>query len=321
MNSQHQAPDLPAPGEPVGYICDACRNIDFKAALAVPAAEIRVQDWGGEELDSEVKRFASRELRYATWSPSSCQLCRILSSTARWYETHWTNPATQARFLESEFTLSAYSYIINNPWSRMKVFDEDVEKAKVADLQGVQDYHILLSIPGISSSSGDYHRGSPSTGEAGYVLCLPPDVDCGERGLFKPQAVPDKFDHQKAHLWLDDCRKHHGNQCNIAPIFVPRMKLVDINTLEIVEADESMQWVALSYVWGPREGTSSSHAGPDTHRLPESISNTVRDAISVTRQLGFQYLWIDRYCINQEDIEEMAFQISKSTHSPELFYH
>ena len=34
-------------------------------------------------------------------------------------------------------------------------------------------------------------------------------------------------------------------------------------------------------------------------------------AITVTRKLGFRYLWIDRYCINQQRIEEVSTQVQQ----------
>jgi hypothetical protein len=57
--------------------------------------------------------------------------------------------------------------------------------------------------------------------------------------------------------------------------------------------------VALSYVWGVL------NLG-DTDPLPKVIS----DAMIVTMKLGYQYLWVDKYCISQSDHKEMEFQMS-----------
>jgi len=51
-------------------------------------------------------------------------------------------------------------------------------------------------------------------------------------------------------------------------------------------------------------------AAIDTSELPvESLSNVVRDAIEITEKLGFKYLWVNRYCINQHNSEEKHSQI------------
>ncbi|KAJ9641894.1 hypothetical protein H2201_003718 [Coniosporium apollinis] len=46
----------------------------------------------------------------------------------------------------------------------------------------------------------------------------------------------------------------------------------------------------------------------DLERLPGDLPDTIEDAITVTQKLGFRYLWIDRYCINQKS-EEAHTQI------------
>lgn len=42
-----------------------------------------------------------------------------------------------------------------------------------------------------------------------------------------------------------------------------------------------------------------------------SLPKTFQDAITVTRKLGFQYLWIDSLCILQDDLEDWEIEASK----------
>lgn len=72
--------------------------------------------------------------------------------------------------------------------------------------------------------------------------------------------------------------------------------------------------MALSYVWGPTptqttegEPPQSDHVG----HLPWKLSKTIEDAIDATLQLGFNYLWVDKYCIDQSTGEhELLVQLS-----------
>jgi hypothetical protein len=79
----------------------------------------------------------------------------------------------------------------------------------------------------------------------------------------------------------------------------------------IVKVAEEMRWLALSYVWGVNLQTGD-HAG---YREGSSISldipGTVKDAISVTLQLGYRYLWVDEYCIDQNDDNHRNDQIKR----------
>ena len=93
-----------------------------------------------------------------------------------------------------------------------------------------------------------------------------------------------------------------------------RLKLIDCESRTIVQAPMSCQYFALNYVWGPSRFTDSgdmpillgNHFG-----LLESVPRVVEDAIIVTRRLGWRYLWVDRYCINQDDKEEKHDQIKE----------
>ncbi|PQE09993.1 hypothetical protein CJF31_00003918 [Rutstroemia sp. NJR-2017a BVV2] len=61
-------------------------------------------------------------------------------------------------------------------------------------------------------------------------------------------------------------------------------------------------YVTLSYVWGDEQRRQK--VGPN---LPP----TIEDAIHVTLKLGYQYLWVDRYCINQGNDSEEISQIQQ----------
>jgi hypothetical protein len=91
--------------------------------------------------------------------------------------------------------------------------------------------------------------------------------------------------------------------------------LIDCGLLQLCNALESSQYVALNYVWGkqvPRESTKSPDIPTDEDwHLPrfERLSQVVKDAILVTKRLGYRYLWVDKYCINQHDAAMKDYQI------------
>jgi hypothetical protein len=78
----------------------------------------------------------------------------------------------------------------------------------------------------------------------------------------------------------------------------------------IVPATSSCQYLALSYVWGNSTvslGKDDSDLAKD--QLPKYLPQTIEDAILAAKSLGYDYLWVDRYCIPQEDNEERRQQI------------
>ncbi|KAH7070264.1 heterokaryon incompatibility protein-domain-containing protein [Paraphoma chrysanthemicola] len=120
----------------------------------------------------------------------------------------------------------------------------------------------------------------------------------GVDSLFKPQHVLPKVDCSRLKLWLHYCKTNHGLACNQQSQPIKGMRLIDCNQMAIVKAEPSWVWVALSYVWG----------GNDMTRFPRT-PQTITDAIMVTRRLGYQYLWVDQYCVDQTDSAHKDEQI------------
>ncbi|KAI1808916.1 HET-domain-containing protein [Daldinia bambusicola] len=277
------------------FICDECKAIDFNKALAVPAAQLR--DASGSGCGILLDTNASR---YACSPNPACKLCRILRSTICWYHGTWSDPDIQADQDNIEdFELYTFASSRNVPWGFRKPGPD-------------QDYHILITLPASFSTSFGDHSRECGRGEAGYVFCFD---KMPSPGLFRPQAIPKQFDYQRARLWLEFCREHHGKQCRTPEEIVLGMELVDCETWTLVEAKPGMRWVALSYLWkaGGDATDADSKVGYEysSSRLPSSVPNCVKDAATVVRQLGLRYLWVDRYCIDQSKEEEKDFHISR----------
>jgi hypothetical protein len=75
-------------------------------------------------------------------------------------------------------------------------------------------------------------------------------------------------------------------------------------TCQVVAAPHRCWYLALSYVWGSQKARAV-HTGEKLSSLPQ----TIEDAIIVTLKLGFQYLWVDMYCIKQDNQNHVGDQI------------
>ena len=95
--------------------------------------------------------------------------------------------------------------------------------------------------------------------------------------------------------WLSECNTLHIEGCRTQNRqYVNNLKVIDCAKRAIVPAPPDCSFVALSYVWGPPS------AQPDltTSELDMILPPTIEDSITVTQELGFTYLWIDRYVSN-----------------------
>lgn len=94
---------------------------------------------------------------------------------------------------------------------------------------------------------------------------------------------------------IRDCHQNH-QECSKKTTKMPsqpiELNLIDCRTRRLVARMSSETYVALSYVWG---------GVPKTSLNSEYLPRTLEDAIEVTLSLGFQYIWIDQFCVDQEN--------------------
>lgn len=65
-------------------------------------------------------------------------------------------------------------------------------------------------------------------------------------------------------------------------------------------------YVTLNYVWG---STDSQQNSINPFALPKSVPQVIEDSISVAKMLKFRYIWVDRYCVPQDDEKAKQSQI------------
>ncbi|KAK8112430.1 hypothetical protein PG984_012956 [Apiospora sp. TS-2023a] len=85
------------------------------------------------------------------------------------------------------------------------------------------------------------------------------------------------------------CSEKHGSCLNRQEM-IQGLKVIDCITQDVIVAPRSCQYLALSYVWGVTQGERNT-----------PFSKVVQDSIAVTIALGYRYIWVDRYCIDQDD--------------------
>ncbi|KAK1756303.1 heterokaryon incompatibility protein-domain-containing protein [Echria macrotheca] len=112
-------------------------------------------------------------------------------------------------------------------------------------------------------------------------------------------VVQEGLDYGEISGWMEQCRQKHDHLCSVrledAP---PLLRAIDCVSSTVVQLPAEARYVALSYSWGDKamDRHTLSPSG-----LPASIPLTIRDAMEVCRHLGIRYLWVDRYCIDQDD--------------------
>lgn len=117
--------------------------------------------------------------------------------------------------------------------------------------------------------------------------------------------------------WIHDCIRNHKTCASYQTIisaessFPTRVLDVGLVTEDEIRLTSgsglSGNYAALSHCWGTSPIIKTTKASFDTLKKcieTEKLSKVFRDAVSVTRGLGLQYLWIDSLCIIQDDAED-----------------
>jgi hypothetical protein len=134
--------------------------------------------------------------------------------------------------------------------------------------------------------------------------------DSGEGDPRNSGLIPRSCDFPAMAQWVEQCQNHHGGSCNAHLEKISSLKCIDCCSRDVVGIKKLDKYYALSYVWGWQSGPLST-----------SYPAVVRDAMEIVRGLGGQYLWVDKYCIEQdncaarhEDIQRMD-QIYEGAHA------
>jgi hypothetical protein len=134
----------------------------------------------------------------------------------------------------------------------------------------------------------------------------------GELLIRKINASHIDFDIPRA--WLAQDGASPSSQRSPATPNIPA-RLIDCQTMMVIAAT-SQPYLALSYVWGRAMfDTHNEYSGPEGV-LPENLPSTIADAISVTKRLGYRYLWVDKYTIDQKNEKSKLHDIQSEWASP-----
>ncbi|KAE9378648.1 HET-domain-containing protein [Stipitochalara longipes BDJ] len=129
----------------------------------------------------------------------------------------------------------------------------------------------------------------------------------------------------QAQPWISKCLTKHRRCLSTIPRIIPK-RLVDVGPPDgsenphlfvpsatifalaecqgpwIPASDTNLRYLALSYCWGETGNliTTPENIEARSTSIPwNEIPQTIKDAILVTRKLGFRYLWVDSLCIVQ----------------------
>src|ERR1700761_5572226 len=120
--------------------------------------------------------------------------------------------------------------------------------------------------------------------------------------------------------WLAMCENFHKTCQTIPDNMRPPTRLLSIGVLggehlKLVEPRSSVDWICLSHRWGgksPKCLTKRSNYEKQLKGISwDDLPSTFQDAVTFSRRLGHQYLWIDTLCVIQDDDDDWRRESSR----------
>ncbi|ETS83865.1 hypothetical protein PFICI_05741 [Pestalotiopsis fici W106-1] len=164
--------------------------------------------------------------------------------------------------------------------------------------------------------------------KAGFQLLSPGSVDPARPLANGFQVTTMQRNIELLSQWLSTCRNTHNNTCQggsfsavFSPAGISKIRLINVQSRTISEYNiAEAEYAALSYVWGENKearmklvselppGLGSS--GATAVSLPSEIPKVVEDALRICSALSIVHLWVDLYCIDQNDAQQKAAEIN-----------
>jgi hypothetical protein len=295
-SKSQQVPDIytnPANTNTDNQLCHRCQSINFEAIFQpdeIAAAGVTVADLGRlvGETEAEIE--------------SNCSLCDFFQSTARLTLLGFPD---QSRRLDRDWHIRCYSglEVIGLQKGRPR---KKQAPYKVLALKAGHPTKFLVPVVRRNILSGNVILPVAAENDRAYGA----DGDGRHGSGRRVSNVLSSSDFGLLRRWVTTCDSDHTACNKSTPLTIPGFKVINCKTREITSLPETENYIALSYVWGPQETPTSGNApGHNPTTLPNVVAQTIEDAIKVTLELQMQYLWVDRYCIDQYHNENKQQQI------------
>lgn len=274
------------------YLCDPCLKLDFQKILDLPL-QVRLSEEG-----IIVEKFEQKD-RFT--KDKDCGICRLLSTL--FLDIGAQNSENEDGSGKHGYELRAFNFLSHIP--ALSVYSRSAPRDSCEYLS------LLVLASSWDRSAGFLTAAAWSKAKFhGQIIFF----NDSERGVlakdvtFSGRLVPSKFDPLPITKWLQNCKSNHTWICNTTRSNVLDMELIDCYNLTVIPAPYGASYVALSYVWG-RNATATTRT--NRHSLPTKLPASIADAITVTKALGYRYLWVDKFCIDQQDAVNKHKQVQQ----------
>lgn len=281
-------------------LCEACSTVDLFSLFTGPRCSTDLATPTASQTYANVGTL--REVLENV----DCPLCHLIKHDV--FGTHgerhrFSPKEKQPDYSRIQFYLRPYRADYNEDTT----YINRKTRNKVATVVRVY----LRGADGCSKEEADFIR-SHISHKCGFQLLSPDSVDASRPLLNGFQATTTARSLELLSGWIKTCHESHKTTCGPSTWDqqpkLQRIRLIDVHTHALVVIKpSSLQYAALSYVWGKHTKEYLELANEiqcDTTGslfLPPTTPPIIENAIEVCHKLGITFLWVDVYCVDQQN--------------------
>lgn len=265
-------------------VCDACRHLRLWHLVSCMGAK----DF------SVIEVYVAVDVTLAQFMARECSFCQVIKDL-------FVSNAHEPTPRRGEDGPAIFSILI-----------------EVHDLIQEKDFHTAVKVySGKGMDRRSYGLGSVQIlplDNSKASLILAKRATLNQSDQLRP-LVNENVSWSRIKTMLDTCAQQHLDcQVKSETLLPVGFRVIDIVKRCIVDGS-GVLYVALSYVWGMDvyHSTIALHSTLESLKVEGSLSKgrmpqTLEDAMQVCESLNERYLWVDRVCIVQDDVEDQARQ-------------
>ncbi|OAL23843.1 Inositol hexakisphosphate kinase 1 [Fonsecaea nubica] len=269
------------PQMPHAELCEKCAQIDFSAIVELDATSLQ------DDLRRGV--YVANLGTIGDMAKNRCPLCQLFA------EVRITGQGLED---DAEYHLRAYS--VFNRFNDM-ILSLAPERITIKDLPCLA----VVSTASTSAAIPDSH--------VKLLYCHP--VHDEDVKIITPSLLRSEVDFDKLRGLLRYCKTKHNHLCSGPQPMGSPLKLIDCykNATKVSELrvtpvfSDCPPYLALSYVWGDAKRNCNGSKADENVLMPITIS----DAMHAVKMLGYRYLWVDKFCIDQHNETESEYEINR----------
>jgi len=288
----------------VPQFCEACLNFDdelsrIETLLEKPEPQVKSSSTVTPTQELSRLPFVEISKLRDIWDHAAvCRCCRSLRN----------------------YVLRSYPSLFSGSDGRDSPTALDAPSVSVVFLPSFPD----LTVPRLLLKAGvNTNKEETSSKHAPNVNSFYSTTPSSKDGLLV-REVGRRIDFAQIRQWVSECRVSHGAECSqsqlpqdwsISNLGTQKLEfyLIDVHRMCLAKSTMSSApaYVALSYRWGdPQRSTQCRRSIFALMAAPGGLMSeavvlapTILDAITLTREMGFRFVWVDAICIVQDDYE------------------